>query len=893
MVSCFLFFFLEATMEFKLSFLFLLFGQQREKMEREEWMNDGVVAWVSNVAIQSYPGDGTGVGGSWRGSVASHVRFSSWNIGTLTGKSIELVQVLKRRRIQVACMHETRWVGTKAREVDGFKLWFSGSTRGRNEVNILVALEAREFVVEVKRISDRLMFIMLVLGGCAINVVSAYGSHVGLADEVKREFWDALNGVVVGFPLTEKVIIGGDFNGHIGESAEDFEDVHGGFGFGSRNPAGVSLLEFARASDMVVANSCFPKRDDHLATFVSGVGTTQIDYLLLCRSDRVLCKDAKVILSENITTQHKVLVMEVMIRWVKHMRALSGNTQIRWWRLSGENISKLIRLVQEKGAWESAGEATGMWVRTANCIRETAREVLGVACLRYMGCNVEEERAALRVEYKKARKEAKLEVMRAKNAAFERLYKDIEEKGSVNPLLRLAKVRERKARDLDHMRCVRAAMQGCLMSGGRVSWSLCLKAKVTFKLLSHTMKVWEQVFEYRVRKGVCISENKFGFMPGRLTTEAFHLMRRLMEEYRARKKDLHMVFIDLEKMYDGVPREVLWRCLETRGVPIVYTRTIKDMYDGAMTRVRTSGGDSESFSVGMGLHQGSRETESEVEVRIDSHLVTKVDRFRYRGSVIQADGELDRDVGHRVGLAWAKWRLALGVLCDPKISPRMKCKFYRSVVRPAMLYGAECWAVKKTHVCRLHAAEMLMLRWMCGKTRTLIDSAIRWEDGKSKYFKGPLMFLMVFYVDRVVLYNRDVKRTTPAFVDWTSKIHRDRENKEVKASGFGLGFDDGRLVASEEAELERRKLKQMVADIPSFSLGFTQDGALQGSSDQHVVDVGNCSNSPFTPMVGVSNVNQQLANDSNEPKGSIWDLHHEFLLFGSRRTLALGKSRAR
>ncbi|VFQ87431.1 unnamed protein product [Cuscuta campestris] len=47
----------------------------------------------------------------------------------------------------------------------------------------------------------------------------------------------------------------------------------------------------------------------------------------------------------------------------------------------------------------------------------------------------------------------------------------------------------------------------------------------------------------------------------------------------------------------------------------------------------------------------------------------------------------------------------------------MKGKFYRSVVRHVMLYGAECWAVKKTHVRRLHAAEMRMLRWMCGKTR--------------------------------------------------------------------------------------------------------------------------------------------------------------------------------
>ena len=78
-----------------------------------------------------------------------------------------------------------------------------------------------------------------------------------------------------------------------------------------------------------------------------------------------------------------------------------------------------------------------------------------------------------------------------------------------------------------------------------------------------------------------------------------------MEKYREKKHDLHMIFIDLEKAYDSVPRTVIWESLRARDVPGRYIQVIRDMYDDARTIVRTPVGDTAAFPVDVGLHQGS------------------------------------------------------------------------------------------------------------------------------------------------------------------------------------------------------------------------------------------------------------------------------------------------
>jgi hypothetical protein len=108
--------------------------------------------------------------------------------------------------------------------------------------------------------------------------------------------------------------------------------------------------------------------------------------------------------------------------------------------------------------------------------------------------------------------------------------------------------------------------------------------------MSHTMKLWERVIKHRLRKVTSVTKNQFGFIHGRSTMEAIFLIRHLMERYRE-QKDLHMVFIDLNKAYDKVPRNVMWWALEKHKVPTKYIILIKDMYKDVMTFVRTSDGE--------------------------------------------------------------------------------------------------------------------------------------------------------------------------------------------------------------------------------------------------------------------------------------------------------------
>ena len=101
--------------------------------------------------------------------VICRIRFRIWNIGTLKGRSMEIVDTRISRRINLICLQEIKWLSEKVNELDKsrFKLWYTEKFRSKNRVGIIVDKDS-------------------------FNVISGYTSQVRLAKHLKVKFWEDL-----------------------------------------------------------------------------------------------------------------------------------------------------------------------------------------------------------------------------------------------------------------------------------------------------------------------------------------------------------------------------------------------------------------------------------------------------------------------------------------------------------------------------------------------------------------------------------------------------------------------------------------------------------------------------------------------------------------------------
>ncbi|KAK3514197.1 hypothetical protein QTP70_009438 [Hemibagrus guttatus] len=407
------------------------------------------------------------------------LRIGTLNVGTMTGKGRELADMMERRKVDILCVQETRWKGSKACSIGaGFKLFYYGVDSKRNGVGVVLKEEFVRNVLEVKRVSDRVMSLKLEIEGVMLNVVSGYAPQVGCELEEKERFWSELDEVMESIPTGERVVIGADFNGHVGEGNTGDEEVMGKFGVKERNLEGQMVVDFAKRMDMGVVNTYFQKREEHRVTYKSGGRRTQVDYILCRRGNLKEISDCKVVVGESVARQHRMVVCRMTLMVCKTKRSkIEMEKKTKWWKLKKEECCEEFR---EKLRQALGGQVVlpDDWETTAEVIRETGRKVLGVSSGRRkedketwwwneeVQDSIQRKRLAKkkwdmdrteenRQEYKELQRRVKREVSKAKQKAYDELYTRLDTREGEKDLYRLARQRDRDGKDVQQVRVIK------------------------------------------------------------------------------------------------------------------------------------------------------------------------------------------------------------------------------------------------------------------------------------------------------------------------------------------------------------------------------------------------------------------------------------------------------
>ncbi|XP_065313843.1 uncharacterized protein LOC135923171 [Gordionus sp. m RMFG-2023] len=395
----------------------------------------------------------------WRNQfTGDRVRVATWNVGSMTGRAGEVVDVLHRRHIDVCCIQETRWKGNGTRMIgktsEKYKFFWQGGNDGKAGVVVLVAEKLVDKVVEVRRLDNQIMVIKMIIGRKLYNMISAYVPQVGRSEEEKDVFWDSLLGVTSGLANEEGIILAGDLNGHVGASSEGYEGVHGGFSYGMRNLEGERILEFSDAMDMIVCNTMFKKESEKLMTYKS------------------------VIPGEECINQHRLVVGDLTLKGARVTKR-KFVPRLKVWKLKEENArrqfnkSLAIReaeVAQASGVndkWEAMKKAWVMtteevcgWTKGPPRHKETWWWSPEVAKA------VDEKRRCFKVWYnskensdndiyKMAKRNAKKLIAKAQEEKRHEFAKEMECADGIGNMVRMAKQMSKKRQDVIGVKCLK------------------------------------------------------------------------------------------------------------------------------------------------------------------------------------------------------------------------------------------------------------------------------------------------------------------------------------------------------------------------------------------------------------------------------------------------------
>ncbi|KAK3508105.1 hypothetical protein QTP70_014276 [Hemibagrus guttatus] len=535
---------------------------------------------------------------------------------------------------------------------------------------------------------------------------------VGCELEEKERFWSELDEVMESIPTGERVVIGAAFNGHVGEGNTGDEEVMGKLGVKERNLEGQMVVDFAKRMDMGVVNTYFQKREEHRVE----VGEHRQKLRQALGGQVVLPDDWETTAEVIRETGRKVLGVSSGRR--------KEDKETWWWNEEVQESIQRKRLAKKK--WDMD--------------------------------RTEENRQ----EYKELQCRVKREVSKSKQKAYEELYTRLDTREGEKDLYRLARQRDRDGKDVQQVRVIKDRDGRVLTSEESVQrrWKeyfeeLMNEENEREKRVEGVNSVEQKVDKIRkdeVRKALKKMKSGKAVGPDDIPVESWRKrMTGCQEKSCGTKSGVAEKYVRVvQDMYERSRTVVRCAVGQTEEFkvdvglhqgsalsPFLFAMVMDQLSEEVRQEspctimladdIVICSESREQVEVNLERwkfaleRRGMKVSRSKTEymcvneregsgtVRLQGEEVKKVQEFKYLGSTVQSNGECGKEVKKRVQAGWNGCRKVSGVLCDRTISARIKGKVYRTVVRPAMLYGLETVSLRKRQESELEVAELKML----------------------------------------------------------------------------------------------------------------------------------------------------------------------------------------
>ena len=261
-------------------------------------------------------------------------------------------------------------------------------------------------------------------------------------------------------------------------------------------------------------------------------------------------------------------------------------------------------------------------------------------------------------------------------------------------------------------------------------------------------------------------------MPGKGTIDTMFALRMLMRKYREGKRELHCVFVDLEKAYGRVPQEELWYCMRKSGIVEKYVQLVQDMYEGSKTVVRCAAGicTTESFKIKVGLHQGSASSQSLFAVIMD-RLMDEVRRESPWMMLFTDNIMICKETREEVKRRLESWRYALEkrgmkvsrskteYLCINEGNDKETVKVDDTKVPRVKEFKCLGSMVQESGSCKREVKKRVQTRWNgWRKVLGLICSRRLPARVKGKVYSSAVRPAMVYGLETVVVTKKQVEK---------------------------------------------------------------------------------------------------------------------------------------